>query len=168
MGLAMGTDGKRLVRGFLGPDSQSSSSDRRDGVALSLQGELGTEGRTERQYCSEDIAWTGKACLCSDPGGQAAPAAQGEARGVEAFGWGLRSSHCRAEETSPRRVSGTYYSSPGKAGISGLHSRLHRGVRPRLEGKPRTPLSSRASQGPDPHPPWLLSLLSAPRLPWPA
>ena len=22
-------------------------------------------------------------------------------------GWGLRSSHCRAEETSPRRVSGT-------------------------------------------------------------
>ena len=36
--------------------------------------------------------------------------------------WGLRSSHCRAEETSPRRVSGTYYSSPGKAGISGLYS----------------------------------------------
>ena len=27
--------------------------------------------------------------------------------------WGLRSSHCRAEETSPRRVSRTYYSSPG-------------------------------------------------------
>ena len=26
---------------------------------------------------------------------------------------------------------------PGKAGISGLHSRLPRGVRPRLEGKPR-------------------------------
>ena len=59
--------------------------------------------------------------------------------------WGLRSSHCRAEETSPRRVSGTYYSSPGKAGISGLHSRLPRGVRPRLEGKPRTPLSSRVA-----------------------
>ena len=37
--------------------------------------------------------------------------------------WGLRSSHCRAEETSPRRVSGTYYSSPGKAGISGLRKR---------------------------------------------
>lgn len=59
--------------------------------------------------------------------------------------WGLRSSHCRAEETSPRRVSGTSYSSPGKAGISGLHSRLPRGVRPRLEGKPRTPLSSRVA-----------------------
>ena len=43
----------------------------------------------------------------------------------------------------PRRVSGTSYSSPGKAGTSGLHSRLPRGVRPRLEGKPRTPLSSR-------------------------
>ena len=36
--------------------------------------------------------------------------------------WGLRSSHCRAEETSARRVSGTKYSSPGKAGISGLFS----------------------------------------------
>ena len=34
---------------------------------------------------------------------------------------------------------------PGKAGISGLHSRLPRGVRPRLEGKPRTPLSSRVA-----------------------
>ena len=30
-------------------------------------------------------------------------------------------------------------------GISGLHSRLPRGVRPRLEGKPRTPLSSRVA-----------------------
>ena len=59
--------------------------------------------------------------------------------------WGLRSSHRRAEETSPRRVSGTYYSSPGKAGISGLHSSLPRGVRARLEGKPRTPLSSRVA-----------------------
>ena len=28
---------------------------------------------------------------------------------------------------------------------SGLHSRLPRGVRPRLEGKPRTPLSSRVA-----------------------
>ena len=34
---------------------------------------------------------------------------------------------------------------PGKAGISGLHCRLPRGVRPRLEGKPRTPLSSRVA-----------------------
>lgn len=33
MGLAMGTDGKRLVEGSLGPGSQSSSSGRRDGVA---------------------------------------------------------------------------------------------------------------------------------------
>ena len=31
--------------------------------------------------------------------------------------WGLRSSHRRAEETSPRRVSGTSNSSPGKAGM---------------------------------------------------
>ena len=61
--------------------------------------------------------------------------------------WGLRSSHFRAEETSPRLVSGTKYSSPGKAGISGLHSRLPRGVRHRLEGKPRTPLSSRVATG---------------------
>ena len=41
--------------------------------------------------------------------------------------------HDRAEGTSPRRVSGTYYSSPGKAGISGLHSRLPRGVRDTVE-----------------------------------
>ena len=40
------------------------------------------------------------------------------------------STKIRDEETSPRRVSGTYYSSPGKAGISGLHSRL-----PRVPGK---------------------------------
>ena len=32
---------------------------------------------------------------------------------------------------------------PGKAVISGLHSRLPWGVRPFLEGKPKTPLSSR-------------------------
>ena len=31
--------------------------------------------------------------------------------------------------------SGLPFSSPGKAGISGLHSRLPRGVRPRLEGR---------------------------------
>ena len=30
-------------------------------------------------------------------------------------------------------------------GLSGLHYRLTRGVRPRLEGKPRTPLSSRVA-----------------------
>ena len=33
----------------------------------------------------------------------------------------------------------------GRQGISGLHSRLPRGVRPRLEGKPRIPLSSRVA-----------------------
>ena len=33
---------------------------------------------------------------------------------------------------------------PG-AWLAGLHSRLPRGVRPRLEGKPRTPLSSRVA-----------------------
>ena len=32
--------------------------------------------------------------------------------------------------------------SPGKAGISGLHSRLPRGVRPHLEGKQRILISS--------------------------
>ena len=57
--------------------------------------------------------------------------------------WGLRSSHCRSKETSSRRLSRTKYSSPGKAGISGWRSRLPRGVRPHLEGKQRTPLSSR-------------------------
>ena len=38
----------------------------------------------------------------------------------------------------PKNIGvGSLFSSPGKAGISGLHSRLPRGVRPRLEGKPR-------------------------------
>ena len=59
--------------------------------------------------------------------------------------WGLPSSHCRAKETSSRRVSRTSYSSPGKAGTTGLHCRLPRGVRPRLEGKRRTPLPSRVA-----------------------
>ena len=35
--------------------------------------------------------------------------------------------------------------SQGKTGISGFHSRLPRGVRPRLEGKQRTPLSSQVA-----------------------
>ena len=35
--------------------------------------------------------------------------------------------------------------SAGAKAISALHSRLTRGVRPRLEGKPRTPLSSRVA-----------------------
>ena len=43
------------------------------------------------------------------------------------------------------RLNGHEFESPGHAGISGLHSRLPRGVRPRLEGKPRTPLSSRVA-----------------------
>ena len=57
--------------------------------------------------------------------------------------WGLRSSHCRAKETSFRRVSRTQYSSQGKTGISGLHSGLTHGVRPRIEGKKWTLLSTR-------------------------
>ena len=106
--------------------------------------------------------------------------------------WGLRSSHCRAEETSPRRVSAKRRGSlrclpplevrpssiapdpaesrgappppqdpsplsraaPGKSGLHArgegervlaLESRDPRGVRPRLEGKSRTPLSSRVA-----------------------
>ena len=42
----------------------------------------------------------------------------------------------------PRRVSGTYYSSPGKAGISGLHSRL-----PRVLEPTEWPTGSQASCG---------------------
>ena len=57
----------------------------------------------------------------------------------------LRLRHFRAKETSSRRVSRTSYSSPGKAGTSGLHCRLPRGVRPHLEGKPMSPLSSRVA-----------------------
>ena len=38
---------------------------------------------------------------------------------------------------------------------AGLHSRLPRGVRPRLEGKPRTPLSSRVATRPAPTSPCL-------------
>ena len=40
--------------------------------------------------------------------------------------WGLRWSHCRAKETSSRRVCRTEYSSQGKTVISGLNSRLIR------------------------------------------
>ena len=59
--------------------------------------------------------------------------------------WGLLSSHCRAKDTSSSLVFSTQWSSPGATGISGLHYRLPRGVRPRLEGKQRTPLSSRVA-----------------------
>ena len=61
--------------------------------------------------------------------------------------WVLLSSHCRAKETSPRLVSRTYCSSPGVTAISGLHSRRILGVRARLQGKQRTPLSSRVATG---------------------
>ena len=37
--------------------------------------------------------------------------------------------------------------SPEATGISGSHIRLTRGVRPRLEGKEKTPLSSRVATG---------------------
>ena len=59
--------------------------------------------------------------------------------------WGLLSSHCRAKETSSSLVFSTQWSSPGATEISGLHYRLTRGVRPRLEGKQMTPLSSRVA-----------------------
>ena len=59
--------------------------------------------------------------------------------------WGLLSSHCRAKDTSSSLVFSTQWSSPGATGISGLHYRLTRGVRPHLQGKQRTPLSSRAA-----------------------
>ena len=57
--------------------------------------------------------------------------------------------------------------SPGKAGISGLHSRLPRGVRPRLEGKPRTPLSSRVATRVSWSPLSGLKGTPVPLLPWP-
>ena len=76
-------------------------------------------------------AWCGTRRLC------AGPALPPRARAT------------RLQEGPPRRARGRprarAYSSPGKAGISGLHSRLPRGVRPRLEGKPRTPPSSRVT-----------------------
>ena len=59
--------------------------------------------------------------------------------------WGLLSSHCRATETSSRLVSRTEFSSTGATRISGSHSRLTQVVRPRLEGKQRTLLSSRVA-----------------------
>ena len=42
----------------------------------------------------------GNRLSCRDQEGQTSPRVAMES-------WGLRSSHCRAEETSPRRVSGT-------------------------------------------------------------
>ena len=46
-----------------------------------------------------------------------------------------------------RFVSRTEFFSPGATGISGLHSRLTRGVRPKLEGNEWTPLASRVATG---------------------
>ena len=57
---------------------------------------------------------------------------------------GLLSSYIRAKETSSRLVSRTELSSPGVTGTRGCIPDS-RGVRPRLEGKPRTPLSSRVA-----------------------
>ena len=44
-------------------------------------------------------------------------------------------------------MSRTYCSTTGPTGTSGLHSRLTRRVRPRLEGKKRTPLSCQVATG---------------------
>ena len=57
----------------------------------------------------------------------------------------------KALEKNPQAATETQHSqkqissSPGKAGISGLHFRLPRGVRPSLEGKQRIPLSSQVA-----------------------
>ena len=53
-------------------------------------------------------------------------------------------SHCRAKQSSSRFVSRTEFFSPGATGISGLHSKLTWGVRPRLQGSKglRSPLES--------------------------
>ena len=47
----------------------------------------------------------------------------------------------------PAARSRTEFFSPGATGISGLHSRLTRGDRPRLKGNEWTPLSSRVATG---------------------
>ena len=54
-------------------------------------------------------------------------------------------SQCRTKKTSFRLVSRTEFSSTGATRISGSHSRLIQVVRPQLEGKQRTPLSSRVA-----------------------
>ena len=59
--------------------------------------------------------------------------------------WGLHLSQCRTKKTSFRLVSRTEFSSTGVTRISGSHSRLNQVVRPRLEGKQRTLLSSRVA-----------------------
>ena len=59
--------------------------------------------------------------------------------------WGLHLSQCRTKKTSFRLVSRTEFSSTGATRISGSHSRLTQVVRPRLEGKQRTLLSSRVA-----------------------
>ena len=59
--------------------------------------------------------------------------------------WGLHLSQCRTKKTSFRLVSRTEFSSTGATRISGSHSRLTQVVRPRLEGKQQTPLSSRVA-----------------------
>ena len=59
--------------------------------------------------------------------------------------WGLHLSQCRTKKTSFRLVSRTEFSSTGATQISGSHSRLTQVVRPRLEGKQWTLLSSRVA-----------------------
>ena len=57
------------------------------------------------------------------------------------------SSHCRANRPHIGLCPETTCSSPVGTGISGLHTRLTWGIRPRLEGKQRTPLCSRVATG---------------------
>ena len=61
--------------------------------------------------------------------------------------WGLLLSHCRANRPHLGLWPETTCSSPVATGISGLHPRFTRGVRPRLKWKQRTPLSSRVVTG---------------------
>ena len=61
--------------------------------------------------------------------------------------WGLLSSHCRANRPHLGQCPATPCSSPIATGISGLHSRFTRRVRPCLELKQITLLSSRFATG---------------------
>ena len=61
--------------------------------------------------------------------------------------WGLLSSHCRANRPHLGFCRENLCSSPMATRILVLHSRLTRGVRPHLEWKQKTPLSSRVAMG---------------------
>ena len=61
--------------------------------------------------------------------------------------WGYLSSHCRVNRPFLGLCPETSCSSPVSIGISGLDSRLTGRVRPHLDCKQRTPLSSRVVAG---------------------